>query len=126
MVDATACPTATRRTLDVASALKCRVCTMGFCIGFAPTAMVHGLGLTLNNRNAMQRGTMMLGEVMVKVVGEDPQAIKRATCRDCAAVLEYTPSETKERHGLDYTGGADGREYIVCPRCGHEVVLRAW
>lgn len=63
---------------------------------------------------------------MVKVVGEAPEAVKHATCRNCAAKLEYTPSEVKEYHGTDYSGGPDGREWINCPRCGHEVVLRSW
>ena len=63
---------------------------------------------------------------MVKVVGEAPEAVKQAVCRHCAAKLEYTPRDVKERHGKDYSGGADGQEWIDCPRCGHEVVLRAW
>lgn len=63
---------------------------------------------------------------MPRVIGEDPQAVKQATCKSCAARLEYTQSEVQERHGTDYSGGPDGREWIVCPRCGHEVVLRAW
>lgn len=63
---------------------------------------------------------------MVKVVGEDPQAVKWATCRSCAAKLEYTQSEVKRYDGKDYSGGSDGREWIDCPRCGHEVVLRSW
>lgn len=49
---------------------------------------------------------------MVQIVGNDPQAVKRTTCRNCAAVLEYTPSEVKEYHGKDYSGGSDGREWI--------------
>ena len=63
---------------------------------------------------------------MVKVVGEAPEAVKHATCSHCAAKLEYTKSEVREKHGTDYGGGPDGREWIVCPRCGHDVVLRAW
>jgi RNase P subunit RPR2 len=63
---------------------------------------------------------------MVQIVGNDPQAVKRTTCRNCAAVLEYTPSEVKEYHGKDYSGGSDGKEWIDCPRCGTQVVLRSW
>ena len=63
---------------------------------------------------------------MVKVVGDDPEAVRRATCKGCAARLEYTLSEVQERHGTDYSGGPDGREWILCPRCGLDVVLRAW
>jgi len=63
---------------------------------------------------------------MVQVVGNDQQAVKRATCKNCATILEYTPSEVQEYHGKDYSGGADGKEWINCPRCGKQVILRAW
>jgi len=63
---------------------------------------------------------------MVKVVGDAPEAVKQATCRSCAKRLEYTQSEVRERHGTDYGGGPDGCEWIVCPNCGHDVVLRSW
>jgi hypothetical protein len=63
---------------------------------------------------------------MVKVVGEAPEAVKQAVCRHCAAKLEYVPKDVHRRDGKDYSGGADGQEWIDCPRCGHEVVLRAW
>lgn len=63
---------------------------------------------------------------MVKVVGEAPEAVKKATCRNCAAKLEYTQSEVKRREGVDYSGGSDGQEWIVCPRCNGNVVLRSW
>jgi DNA-directed RNA polymerase subunit RPC12/RpoP len=63
---------------------------------------------------------------MVKVVGEAPEAVKQAVCRNCAAKLEYTQRDVRREDGRDYSGGPDGREYIVCPRCQHEVVLRAW
>jgi DNA-directed RNA polymerase subunit RPC12/RpoP len=62
----------------------------------------------------------------VKVVGEAPEAVKQATCRHCAARLEYAPVDMQRRDGTDYTGGADGCEWINCPRCGHQVVLRSW
>lgn len=63
---------------------------------------------------------------MVKVVGVAPEAVKQAVCRSCASILEYTKSEVKEYYGKDYSGGPDGREWIVCPSCGHDVVLRSW
>ena len=63
---------------------------------------------------------------MIRLIGEDPQALKQATCKNCGARLEYTNSEVKSQHGKDYGGGAYGREYIECPRCKHEVVLRSW
>lgn len=63
---------------------------------------------------------------MVKVIGESPEAVKQTTCHNCAAKLEYTPSDVKRRDGKDYSGGPDGQEWIDCPRCGIKVVLRSW
>jgi len=31
----------------------------------------------------------------------------------------------KEYHGVDYSGGSDGKEWIDCPQCSHEVILKA-
>ena len=36
---------------------------------------------------------------MVRVVGEAPEAVKKTTCRHCAAQLEYVPAEVKEHLG---------------------------
>lgn len=63
---------------------------------------------------------------MVKVIGEAPEVFKQTVCRHCAAKLEYTPGDVKARHGKDYSGGSDGAEYVECPRCGSEVILKAW
>lgn len=63
---------------------------------------------------------------MVKVVGESPDVSKRIICRNCGAMLEYTQGEVKRIDGRDYSGGADGKEYIDCPRCVQEVTIRAW
>lgn len=63
---------------------------------------------------------------MVKVVGRDESAVKRVTCRGCASVLEYKQSEVQRRDGHDYTGGADGEEYVTCPDCGGKAIIRSW
>ena len=63
---------------------------------------------------------------MVRVVGQDPSIVKRTSCKNCGAILEYTKNDVKERHGRDYSGGSDGKEWIDCPECSHEVVLKAW
>lgn len=63
---------------------------------------------------------------MVKVIGEAPEAVKQATCHNCAARLEYVNADVKSCHGLDYSGGSAGKEWIDCPRCGHDVTLRSW
>jgi hypothetical protein len=63
---------------------------------------------------------------MVKILGEAPEAIKETVCRHCASRLAYTQSDVKSYHGRDYSGGPDGREWINCPKCGTEVILRSW
>lgn len=63
---------------------------------------------------------------MVKVVGKDESAVKRITCRSCASILEYTLSEVKSCHGTDYGGGPDGAEWVDCPNCGHQAIIRSW
>jgi ribosomal protein L37E len=63
---------------------------------------------------------------MVQIVGEDPTAKKKVTCRNCGAILEYTPHEVKVRHGTDYSGGSDGEEWVDCPRCGKKAIINSW
>lgn len=63
---------------------------------------------------------------MVKVIGTDPKVYKTITCRKCASMLEYLPIDVKEYSCRDYSGGSDGKEWIVCPTCNNEVIIRAW
>ena len=65
---------------------------------------------------------------MVRVIsaGPAPEVVKQVLCRNCGAVLEYTPHEVREYHGKDMSGGPDGQEWIDCPQCGKKVVLRSW
>jgi len=63
---------------------------------------------------------------MVRIIGDAPETVKQATCYNCATRLEYTMNEVKAYHGKDYSGGSDGREWINCPKCGKEVVVRSW
>lgn len=63
---------------------------------------------------------------MVKIVGQDQTVAKRIICRNCGSVLEYLPVEVKKYSGHDYSGGSDGREWIVCPQCSHDVTIRSW
>lgn len=64
----------------------------------------------------------------VKIVDEtpDPDVVKRISCRNCGARLEYVPADVKTRNGTDYTGSADGEEYIDCPKCGKRAIIRCW
>lgn len=65
---------------------------------------------------------------MVRIVddGPDPSVVEHVVCRCCGARLEYVPNDVKTRHGHDYSGGPDGSEWIDCPKCSKQVVLRSW
>jgi transcription initiation factor IIE alpha subunit len=64
---------------------------------------------------------------MATVIGVDEAAKKRATCRNCASVLEYMPSEVRELwSGTDYGGGPDGARGFTCPKCGENVITERW
>ena len=63
----------------------------------------------------------------VKVVGRDQDVVKKITCRNCAAVLEYTPSDVRNLwSGTDYGGGPDGADGFNCPNCGKQVHTHRW
>jgi predicted RNA-binding Zn-ribbon protein involved in translation (DUF1610 family) len=49
-----------------------------------------------------------------------------AKCKSCGATLSYTSLDVDSTHGKDISGGPDGCEFIVCPSCGNNVVLRSW
>lgn len=63
---------------------------------------------------------------MAKVVGFDESVKRRATCYECAAIVEYTKGEIQTHNGIDYSGGSDGMEYVKCPNCSEPIVLRSW
>lgn len=63
---------------------------------------------------------------MARVVGESPEVLNRCSCRGCAALIEYGLNEVQRYYGTDYSGGPDAKEWINCPRCGREVILRTW
>lgn len=63
---------------------------------------------------------------MAKVVGFDEKAKKQVTCWKCSAIIEYTQHEVRSYNGRDYSGGSDGKEWIVCPNCGGEATIRSW
>ena len=64
----------------------------------------------------------------VKVInkGPDPKVVKHTTCGGCGAQLEFVPNDVKSRSGTDYGGGPDGAEWVVCPDCGKDVIIRSW
>jgi hypothetical protein len=65
---------------------------------------------------------------MARVVGQDPGVAKRKSCRGCGSIVEYYINDVKRRDGRDYSGGADGEEWVDCPNegCGHKIILRSW
>lgn len=64
----------------------------------------------------------------MKVIGFDESITPRlrVTCRGCGAIIQYTTYEVQSYSGKDYSGGSDGREWIVCPNCGTPIILRSW
>lgn len=63
---------------------------------------------------------------MVMVIGKDKNLYKQITCKNCASILEYVNNEVKRYDGVDYSGGADGKEWIKCPSCNKQVIIRSW
>lgn len=63
---------------------------------------------------------------MATVVGWDKSVTKKCTCRNCGAIVEYLKAEIQEYHGKDYSGGPDGRTWIVCPNCSDTIILTSW
>lgn len=51
---------------------------------------------------------------------------KQIGCKNCGAVLEYYPVDVKSVHGTDYGGGPDGCEWVDCPQCGKQAIIRSW
>lgn len=57
----------------------------------------------------------------------DPKVEKFVSCtKGCGARLAYVPNDVKSYNGRDYSGGADGYEWIDCPQCGKKVVIKSW
>lgn len=60
---------------------------------------------------------------MPQVVGQDPQVAKRATCRSCGAINQYTPGEVRVLHkGLDLSQSMCTTKGFNCAQCGKEVI----
>lgn len=62
-----------------------------------------------------------------RVVGTDEGAVKKITHKNCAAVIEYTPSDVRLLwSGKDYSGGSAGAKGFTCPHCGENVITERW
>ncbi len=64
--------------------------------------------------------------VTVLRIEPDRSVVKEVVCRHCGATLQYIPNEVQSYHGRDYSGGADGYEWVNCPNCGGEAVVWSW
>ena len=60
---------------------------------------------------------------MATVIGTDTTKVLRATCWECASIVEYTPSETRKDSRRDYTGSSDTYVYLKCPKCAHDICV---
>lgn len=64
---------------------------------------------------------------MATIVGKDPAAVRRVTCTSCAAIVEYTLSETREKKvNWDYLGDYDIVRVLNCPECGHTIQIKRY
>lgn len=63
---------------------------------------------------------------MVKVIDPtpDPALVKRISCKNCGARLEYMPCDVSSYTHRDYGGGCDTYHYIGCPQCGGKVYTK--
>lgn len=62
---------------------------------------------------------------MIKVIGFANEVAKKVTCRNCSAILEYTPSDTRKEYTLyDYSGGRGAYYLINCPNCNEEIRVK--
>jgi RNase P subunit RPR2 len=53
---------------------------------------------------------------MAKVIGFEPKVMRKFTCRECAAIIEYAPNEVMDTHRTDEGCTIRG---LNCPNCGH-------
>lgn len=63
---------------------------------------------------------------MVKVISTVPHksVVKEVVCKHCGATLEYTPNDVVENHWKDYSGDSNITQFIVCPNCSKEAIIR--
>lgn len=52
---------------------------------------------------------------MAEIIGYEPSLLKKFTCRNCTAIVQYKPSEVQKTSRTD-----EGRpiEGLICPSCG--------
>ena len=57
-----------------------------------------------------------------------PEDFEKVRCPHCRSLISYVPNEVQEYSGRDYSGGPDGRTWVVCPAssCGKQITLTSW
>lgn len=64
--------------------------------------------------------------VMPRVIEDIPPVEKRIVCIYCGRTIAYVQNDVKSVHGTDISGGPDGSEWIDCPGCSKQIILRSW
>jgi hypothetical protein len=64
----------------------------------------------------------------VKIIKSEPDfnVVQNIVCRSCGVTLEYVPIDVKRRDEKDWSGGPDGAEWIDCPNCTKQVIIKRW
>lgn len=60
----------------------------------------------------------------IEIVGEDEKSKRKATCKQCGAILEFLPADIQTGEVSDYTGSSDTYYWIDCPRCKNAIQVR--
>lgn len=60
---------------------------------------------------------------MAKVVGRDDKFVKRKSCSNCAAIVEFTKNETERKGFSDWTGDTDYHDTLKCPNCSELMIV---
>jgi len=60
----------------------------------------------------------------VKKVGQEKKKVRKATCGNCAAKLEFLPKDVKYQGLTSMCESDGGYNYIVCPECKQQVEVK--
>ena len=63
---------------------------------------------------------------MARILSQIPRREKTCVCNNCGHTVAYVPKDVQRYEGVDYSGGPDGCEYLICPGCSKRIVLRSW
>lgn len=61
---------------------------------------------------------------MPKLIGIDQSHARRATHRECGAIIEYFETEVTVKTGRDIDGCGYTQLWICCPNCGKQFCVR--